>query len=196
MAAALMVQGVAGQAQDHAASAQAVFTFAGQSVSISPRAADAAKYAGRFAMLAPSCDPFCIAPSNAADGIETLVEGQVLEFLVTAVAANTGLLVDARMPQGRALGFIPGSVSMPFETLAPENEFRDEILKALGARAFQDVFNFADAQNLVIFDSGPTQNDAGVLIAHLLEAGYPPDKIRYYRGGMQVWSVVGLTVQE
>ena len=23
--------------------------------------------------------------------------------------------------------------------------------------------------------------------------GYPPDKLRYYRGGMQMWQVLGLT---
>ncbi|MDG1069824.1 MAG: hypothetical protein P8P40_15830 [Sulfitobacter sp.] len=48
----------------------------------------------------------------------------------------------------------------------------------------------------MVYDNGPSQNDAGVLIAHLLEVGYPPEKIRYYRGGMQVWSVLALTVQE
>ena len=126
----------------------------------------------------------------------TLVEGQVLDFLVTSVGESTGLLVDARMPEGRALGYIPGSVSLPHETLAAENEFRDEILKALGARTFEDVFNFADAQNLVVFDNGLTQNEAGKLISHLLEVGYPLEIIRHYLSGMQVWSALGLTVQE
>lgn len=183
-------------AQDRAATAQAVFNFGGALVQIAPNAANAATYAGRFAAVPSSCDPYCIAPKTAAVGIEPLIEGQVLDFLVDMVGNNEGLLVDARMPEARALGYIPGSVSLPHETLAPENQFRDEILKALGARAFEDVFNFADAQNLVVYDNGPTQNDAGVLISHLLEVGYPPEKIRYYRGGMQVWSVVGLTVQE
>ena len=175
---------------------QAVFNFGGALVQIAPSAANAATYASRFATVPLTCDPYCIAPKTAAVGIEPLIESQVLDFLVDMVGNNEGLLVDARMPEGRALGYIPGSVSLPHETLAPENQFRDEILKALGARAFEDVFNFVDAQSLVVYDNGPTQNDAGVLISHLLEVGYPPEKIRYYRGGMQVWSVVGLTVQE
>jgi rhodanese-related sulfurtransferase len=104
--------------------------------------------------------------------------------------------VDARMPNARAMGFIPGSVSLPHESMQANNAFRDDILEALGARGFEGVFNFADALPLVVFDNGPSQNDAGQLIGHLRAAGYPADKLRYYRGGMQVWSVVGLTVRE
>lgn len=196
LAAAFFMQATLLQAQDRGVAGEASFNFGGARVEIAPNAANAAAHASRFAALPASCDPFCIVPQTVAVGVETLVEDQLLEFLVDAVGQNEGLLVDARMPDGRMLGFIPGSVSLPHETMAPENEFRDEILEALGARAFEDVFNFADAQNLVVFDNGPTQNDAGVLISHLLGVGYPPEKIRYYRGGMQVWSVVGLTVQE
>lgn len=192
-AAIALAQAAPAQSQDHLASAQAVFDFGGERIEIRPNSLDAAIYAGRFA---GSCDPFCIAPQTVAVDVETLVEAQVLEFLLEAVGQNTGLFIDARMPNGRALGVIPGSVSLPHETLSQKNEFRDEILKALGARAFEDVFDFADAQNIVVYDNGPTRNDAGSLIARLLEVGYPPEKIRYYRGGMQVWSVVGLTVQE
>lgn len=196
LAAVIAMQSMAASAQDTSASAQVSFMFDGARIEIAPNSPNAATHAARFAALAPSCNPDCIVPLIAAVGVETVIEPDVLEFLINAVAENQGLLVDARMPDARALGYIPGSVSLPFETLAPENAFRDDILKALGARAFEDVFNFVDAQNLVVFDNGPSQNDAGILISHLLEAGYPADRIRYYRGGMQVWSVVGLTVQE
>lgn len=195
-AAALAFYVTAAQAADYTTTAQIEFTFDGQQVSVGPNAPDAARHAALFASLPPACDPHCIVPEAVAPGIETLTETDVLEFLVSAVGSNTGLLVDARMPDARAQGFIPGSVSLPFEALRPDNEFRDDILKALGARSFENVFNYADAQDLVVFDNGPTQNDAGKLIAYLLESEYPPEKIRYYRGGMQVWSVLGLTVQE
>lgn len=154
------------------------------------------KFASRFASLKASCDPHCAAPALVAVGIETVIEPQLLEFMVEAVGRNTGLLVDARMPADRALGFIPGSVSLPHQMLAELNDIRTQTLKALGARTFEDVYNFADAQTLMVYDNGPSQNDAGLLVAHLLEVGYPPEKIRYYRGGMQVWSVLALTVQE
>jgi rhodanese-related sulfurtransferase len=196
LAAALAVHVTSAQAFGQTPDTSADFMFNGVRTSIAPASPDAVKYAALFAGVKPLCDPLCIVPETIADGIATLQQSDVVDFLVTAVATNTGLLADARMPKDRALGFIPGSVSLPHATLAQENEFRDDILKALGARAFEDLFNFTDARSLVVFDNGPTQNDAGVLIAYLLAAGYPPEKIRYYRGGMQVWSVLGLTVEE
>ena len=196
LAAAIATHAVVAQAQSDLARAEVSFVFDGVSLNISPNFAEAPKYAARFAAVPASCDPDCIVPQRVADGIETVTEPEVLEFLVNGVAQSQGLLVDSRMPAGRSMGFVPGSVSLPHETMSENSAFRDDILKALGARAFEDVFNFADAQSLVVFDNGPSQNAAGLLIAHLLEVGYPPEKLRYYRGGMQVWSVVGLTVQE
>ena len=80
--------------------------------------------------------------------------------------------------------------------MAEAGDIRGQIMLALGAREFDGVYNFADAQTLMAFDNGPSQNDAGELIANLLEIGYPPEKIKYYRGGMQVWSVLALTIQK
>lgn len=196
LAAAFVVSVGSAQAESHSSGAQAEFVFNGVELSISTGFAQAATYAARFAALAPDCDPACISGPTAVSDVQTLVEPEVLEFLAQIVGKNQGLLVDARLPKGREMGFIPGSVSLPAETVGPNSEFRDDILKALGARAFEDVFNFADAQSLVVYDSGPTQHDAKALITNLLAAGYPPEKIRYYRGGMQVWAVLGLTIQE
>lgn len=196
VAAVLAVQMTSGMAQSGPSLARASFVFDGERIEIAPNFPQAVTYASRFASLTAPCDPDCIAPLRAADKVETVIEPQVLEFLQDTVARNEGLLVDARMPADRALGFIPGSVSLPHATLAQDNDLRVQILKVLGAREFEGVYNFADAQMLMVYDNGPSQNDAGVLVGHLLGIGYPPDKIRYYRGGMQVWSVLALTVQE
>ena len=82
---------------------------------------------------------------------------------------------------------------IPATTVAPSNPYRDEILMALGAKEFQGLFNFTDAMSLVIFDAGPVTQDATLLITNLLAAGYPAEKIGYYRGGMLVWSTSGLS---
>ncbi|MGB5865867.1 MAG: rhodanese-like domain-containing protein [Sulfitobacter sp.] len=184
------------EAQTYLTGGAASFSFDGAQVNVSVDLSGAENVAEKFANLTPSCDPFCIAQEQVAEGIETVAEPRVLDFLVNSVGQNTGLLVDARAPAARAKGFIPGSVSLPHGSVADDSEIRDQIFKALGARAFEDLYNFSDARRLMVYDNGPSQSDAGHLITHLLEAGYPAEKLSYYRGGMQVWSMLSLTVQE
>ncbi|MGJ8627040.1 MAG: rhodanese-like domain-containing protein [Sulfitobacter sp.] len=126
----------------------------------------------------------------------TVGETDVLTFLMDEVAGDKGLMVDARMPADRASGYIPGTVSLPFPTLDAESEFKGDILRVLGARELDGVFNFSDARELLVYDKGPSADDAGQLIKNLLTEGYPREKIRYYRGGMQVWSVLGFSIAE
>lgn len=148
------------------------FMFDGATVNIAVMAPEASRYAAVFAAHDPSCNPHCIAPERAAPGGQTLTQPDVQTFLEGKVGANTVLLVQARMSHGRDLGSLPVAVSLPSDAVGSEKEFRSDILKALGARAFEDVFNFTDAQSLVVYDSGPTQNDAETLIRDLLAAGY------------------------
>ena len=56
--------------------------------------------------------------------------------------------------------------------------------------------NFSDAMPLMIFDDGPTTSDATALITQLIAAGYPADKMSYYRGGMLVWTALGLNTED
>ncbi|MCX7557959.1 rhodanese-like domain-containing protein [Sulfitobacter sp. F26204] len=185
-----------GHAQDRLTEAKASFLFNGAQVTIARDNPDALQRAAAFVSTGESCGGSCIAPMQVAAGVETLGESEVLDFLVSQVAGGQGLMVDARAPVDRAKGFIPGTVSLPHNTLAPGNAFRDEILQALGARAFDGVFNFADARALLVYDNGPSSDDSGRLVENLLQAGYPPEKILYYRGGMQVWSLLGFSIEE
>lgn len=197
VAAVFLLAGQPDQAQAQHAEANASFIFKGERIEIRPDMATAAPYAARFAAMRSACDPACFAPMSVADGIETIDENMVLAFLVETVSKNEGLLlVDARMPDARAQGFIPGSVSLPATTLAQENRYQREVLNALGVRMLKDILNFAGARDLVVYDAGPDKNDANGLVANLLAVGYPVEKIKYYRGGMKVWSVLGLTVTE
>ena len=183
-------------AQDYITEAKASFIFNGERVKISRDNANVSRFTARFAAAGDGCGAPCIAPMQVAEGVATLDETQVLAFLVQEVAGNKGLMVDARMPDDRAAGFIPGTVSLPHTTLEPENSFKNDILRALGAREFDGVFNFTDARELLIYDNGPSTDDAGKLVRNLIALGYPADMIRYYRGGMQVWSVLGFSIEE
>lgn len=175
--------------------ADAVFTFNGQefmitrSSDIDPNALNA------ITQVNSTCINPCLSPMFAAEGVVTFGELDVINFLSSKVQDGDGLLVDARLPENRASGFIPASVNIPAATVAPANPFRNEILMALGAEQFEGIFNFADAANLVVFDDGPATQDAPLMINDLIKAGYPADKISYYRGGMQVWAMLGLSTE-
>ena len=55
--------------------------------------------------------------------------------------------------------------------------------------------NFSAALDLALFCNGPWCYQSPRAIRNLLDVGYPADKLRYYRGGMQDWLILGLTVE-
>jgi hypothetical protein len=66
---------------------------------------------------------------------------------------------------------------------------------ALGAVAQIDgSLDFTNAIALALYSGGVWSNDAPNAIGHLLAAGHPANKLFYYRGGMQAWAHVGLTI--
>lgn len=149
-----------------------------------------------FTKTSRACPPFCIVPISAAPGVETVGELEVVDFLQGAVAGGSGLLVDSRMPDWFGKGTIPGAVNVPFATLEPDNPYRDEILKALGASNATGAWDYSQAKDLLLFCNGPWCDQTPRAIRSLRQAGYPAEKLKFYRGGMQVWLLLGLTVSE
>ena len=172
----------------------AVFTFNGQDITISRSANLPPAALDVVSRAASDCMSPCLSPMFAAPNVATIGELDVITFLSTEVEAGDGLLIDARLPVDRSAGFIPASVNIPSATIAPSNPYRDEILMALGAEQFQGIFSFDDVLSLVIYDDGPATQEAPDFITDMIDAGYPPEKIAYYRGGMQVWASLGLTI--
>lgn len=153
------------------------------------------KLTNDFTKTSRPCPPFCITPLTVAAGVATVGELEVIDFLETSVARGNGLLVDSRLPEWYQRGTIPGSVNVPFSTLEPSNPYRDQILVALGGTKSGDTWSFATARELTLFCNGPWCEQSRRAIVNLVEAGYPPEKLRYYRGGMQAWLLLGLTVE-
>lgn len=149
---------------------------------------------GDFTKTSRACPPFCITPMQAAPGVTTVGEIEVLDFLDTRVAAGLGLLLDSRVPEWFAKGSIPGAVNVPFTTLDAANPYRDDILQALGAVKTAEGWDFSGAQDLLLFCNGPWCDQAPRAIRSLVSAGYPVEKLSFYRGGMQLWLQLGLTV--
>jgi len=148
-----------------------------------------------FAKTSRPCPPFCIHPMRAAVGVETVGEMELLDFLITKVRNNQGMLIDARLPEWYRRGTIPGAVNIPWTILAagPDNPFTAKILNALDAVEEDGEWDFRSALDLMLFCNGPWCDQSPRAIRNLLSLGYPPQKLHYYRGGMQVWQLLGLT---
>lgn len=170
-----------------------VVNLNGANVTIERNQNQANRLASEFTKTSRPCPPFCIQPVKLAPGLETYGELEVIRFLETEVAGGTGLLIDARLPDWYEKGSIPGSVNLPFSTLEANNPYRDEILRALGARDTNGNWDFSSVFTLTLFCNGPWCEQSTRAIKALMSAGYPAEKLKYYRGGMQNWLMLGLT---
>ncbi|MCM8857342.1 MAG: rhodanese-like domain-containing protein [Candidatus Thiodiazotropha sp.] len=151
-----------------------------------------------FARIARPCPPFCAQPMQAASGVETIAEVELIAFMQQALSDGTGVLIDARTPDWHERGTIPGSINIPYTYLNPKqgaNEITlEESLTLFGAVMNKDNWDFSHAKTLVLWCNGPWCGQSPTAIHGLISMGYPPEKLLYYRGGMQLWQIFGLPV--
>jgi rhodanese-related sulfurtransferase len=148
-----------------------------------------------FTKTSRPCPPFCIGPMQAAVGVTTVGELELLDFLIDRVRTGKGLLIDSRLPEWFRKGTIPGAVNIPWTLLVqgPDNPHTARILRALGAIEQAGEWDFRTAIDLLMFCNGPWCDQSPRAIKNLTLLGYPPHKLYYYRGGMQLWQIMGLT---
>ena len=146
-----------------------------------------------FTKTSRPCPPFCIHPITAAPGVRTIGELELLDYLQTTVKNEEGVLLDARMPNWYNSETIPGAVNVPFVMLTRASEKRDRLLSVFGVKINNGVKDFSDAVYLTLFCNGPWCDQSPRAIKGLIGAGYPAEKLQYYRGGMQAWKSFGLT---
>jgi rhodanese-related sulfurtransferase len=152
-----------------------------------------------YAKTSRKCPPFCIQPIKIAPGVETIGELELLEYLKRQAAGDDSILViDSRTPDWVVRGTIPGSVNVPWDTLSASAGADPisvaEILEdQFGALSQEGLWNFSGAKTLVLFCNGMWCGQAPTNVRTLLKLGYPADKLKWYRGGMQDWEILGLT---
>lgn len=171
---------------------------------------------GSFAKTSRPCPPFCITPLSVDKGVTTVAELEVIKFMETSMYRGKGVIIDARTPGWHKKGTIPGSINIPFTTFEKDSNDIElsEIFESLGAverdnvnsvlRMVEDFgflggdqktekWDFSDAKELLLWCNGPWCGQSPRAIRALLKAGYPAEKLFYYRGGMQMWQSLGLT---
>ena len=152
-----------------------------------------------FAKTSRPCPPFCIQPIKLAPGVETLGEREIIDYLVRMSKGDSSIMViDSRTPDWVEKGTIPGAVNIPWTALNPAKGADPisigEIMEdQFGVTSLEGLWDYSRAKTLVLFCNGMWCGQSPNNIANLLKFGYPADKIKWYRGGMQNWSNLGLT---
>ena len=191
-------------------------THNGQPVEIVRNQDNGNKVIDAFAKTSRPCPPFCIQPMTLAPGVETLGELEVIDYAQKMEAGDSSImLVDSRTPDWVAKGTIPGAVNIPWTDLVPAKgattegitnvmteqfnvavaEGADEIAidEAIANNEVSSVFDYSGAKTLVMFCNGMWCGQSPASIKTLLKYGYPAERIKWYRDGMQSWEILGFT---
>ncbi|MCC0032762.1 MAG: rhodanese-like domain-containing protein [Brucellaceae bacterium] len=140
---------------------------------------------GDFARIARPCPNFCIQPMIPAEGVTPVGELEMLAFLKNPDV----VVIDGRVRPDYLGGAIPGAVNIPYTEAADR-------LGELGCEPDFDGW-LCDGENVksaALYCNGPWCGQSPTAARRMIEAGFPAEKIYYYRAGMQGWRMLGLTV--
>jgi rhodanese-related sulfurtransferase len=113
-----------------------------------------------------------IQPITLAPGVCTIGELDVIEHIEAQRP-----MVDSRKPPFHAEATIRGAVNIPHgEAVERIDELDPEV-------------------PTVFFCNGPQCTATPQAVRALLDAGYPPEAVLYYRGGIHDWMTLGLPVE-
>ncbi len=172
-----------------------------------------------WARTSRKCPPFCPQPIAVAPGVTTVAEVEVFDFMQNKLNKGKGLIIDARVREWHMKGTIPGSINIPFTEfeMKPSDPLLEPSMKKIGAKRRPAVgfigsswdsmlksmgadmqrtgfWDYSESPELLFWCNGPWCGQSPHAIRGLLELGFPPEKIYYYRGGMQMWEILGLPI--
>jgi rhodanese-related sulfurtransferase len=153
----------------------------------------------KYAVTSRNCPPFCIRPIVLAPGVETIGELEIMEYLQQLETDKNLMVIDSRTPDWVDHGSIAGAVNIPWTKLdakngATELDIELIVIDEFGAtKSDAGEWDFSNAKTLVLFCNGMWCGQSPRNIYFLLALGYPAEKLKWYRGGMQTWNVLGLS---
>jgi rhodanese-related sulfurtransferase len=155
-----------------------------------------------YALTSRPCPPFCIQPMVLAPGVETIGELELMDYLRDIRAGNQDLMVvDSRTDDWiKRTGVIPGAVVIPWDQLFLARNDPEKVAEILEdkfrAHRTGPLWDFSQAKTLIFYCNGAWCGQSPTNIKTLLFLGYPANKLKWYRGGMQDWKSLGLTTVE
>lgn len=152
-----------------------------------------------FGLTSRPCPPFCIQPIEIAPGVETVGELEVLDYLKRKSDGDDSIIIiDSRTPEWTSRGMIPSAINVPWMKLNPNLgatifEISDIMRDVYNVLLLGSLFDFSQAKTAILYCNGPWCGQSPANIRTLIRFGYPADKLKWYRGGMQDWELLGLT---
>jgi len=136
-------------------------------------------------------------PITLDPDLETYGELEVLAFIKEMQHNDEMLLIDGRTESWYAYFTIPGAINIPFIYIKRKKEYEfefEDALKLFGVKKDKEgEYDFSKVKTLVVFCNGPWCSQSPDMLYALLEIGYPAEKLKWYRGGMQTWLAAGMT---
>jgi rhodanese-related sulfurtransferase len=137
-----------------------------------------------------------IFPMQLHKDIETYGEVEVMAFIKKMQIDNTMLFIDTRDEEWYEYRTIPGAMNIHYVYIMLskvfESEYKESLLK-LGIIGNKKPFDFSQAKTILVFCNGAWCSQSPKMVKALLALGYPPEKIKWYRGGMDDWLGLSMT---
>jgi len=171
---------------------------------------------GELTQTSGTCPPFCLQPLQLDVPVDTVAEAEIVDFMLMTMRNDKGVLVDVRSKKSFDYNTIPGSVNYFIGLInkGPGNKEFDAMLEKQGAMRREqpgwltrqlentgladtsmltEEWDFTAAKVLIVWATSATDSSAASAIKALLSAGYPAEKLKWYRGGMAAWQYWGFT---
>ena len=138
-------------------------------------------------------------PMSLAKGLETVGELEFISLMKKAQKDENIAIIDSRKPGWYAKLRIPGAINVPFTNFETKEGAIESMEDEMGVVQKSDgTLDFSDAKTLALYCNGYWCGQTPSMVKNekysLINMGYPVEKIKYYRGGMQAWTSLGFTV--
>ncbi len=137
-----------------------------------------------------------IFPMQIHKDIETYGEVEVMAFIKEMQHNDTMLFIDTRDEEWYSYRTIPGAMNIHYVYIMKPEVFKEEYkvsLAKFGISGTKKPFDFSQAKTILLFCNGAWCSQSPNMVKALLALGYPPEKIKWYRGGMDDWLGLSMT---